>query len=79
MPCWHRIEIFHIRANPPVATVNFNFCFGGNMTVVFACKPIHLKDDLFRASQLNNHLPEGLVADKSIVDVFVVFLATPFF
>ena len=45
------------------------------MTVVFACKPIHLKDDLFRASQLNHRLPEGLVADKSVVDVVIFLLA----
>ena len=45
------------------------------MTVVFACKPIHLKDDLFRATQLNHRLPEGLVADKSVVDVVLFLLA----
>ena len=45
------------------------------MTVVFACKPVHLKDDLFRASQLNHRLPEGLVADESVVDVVIFLLA----
>ena len=45
------------------------------MTVVFACKPMHLKDDLFRASQLNHRLPEGFVADKSVVDVVIFLLA----
>ena len=54
MPCRHCIEIHHVRANPPVATVDVNFCSGGNMTVVFACEPIHFKDDLFRATQLNH-------------------------
>ena len=44
------------------------------MTVVFACESIHLKDDLFRASQLNHRLPEGLVADESVVDVVIFFL-----
>ena len=44
------------------------------MTVVFACKPIHLKDDLFRATQLNHRLPKGLVADESVVDVVYFFL-----
>ena len=39
------------------------------MTVIFACKPIHLKDDFFRASQLNHR--EGLVADESVVDVII--------
>ena len=43
--------------------------------MVFACKPIHLKDDLFRASQLNHRLPEGLVADESVVDVVIFLLA----
>ena len=73
MPCWHRIEIHHVRANPPVATVYVNFCFGGNMTVVFACKPIHL----FRATQLNHRFSEELVADESVVDVVIFLLATP--
>ena len=52
-PCRHRIEIHHIRADPPVTTIDFNFFLCGNMTVVFACKPIHFKDDFFRATQLD--------------------------
>ena len=79
MPCRHRIEILHVRANPPVATVDVNFCFRGNMTVVFACKPIHLKDNLFRATQLNHHFSEELVEDESVVDVVIFLLTTPFF
>ena len=47
------------------------------MTVVFACKPIHLKDDLFRATQLDHRLSEELVADESIVNVVIFLLATP--
>ena len=47
------------------------------MTVVFACKSIHFKDDLFRATQLDHRLSEELVTDESVVDVFVVFLSTP--
>ena len=77
MPCRHRVGIHHVRANPPVATVDVNFCSGGNMTVVFACKPIHFKDDLFRASQLDHRLSEGLVADESVVDIVIFLLATP--
>ena len=77
MPCRHRIEILHVRANPPVATVDVNFFFCGNMTVVFACKPIHLKDDLFRATQLDLRFSEELVADESVVDVVIFLLATP--
>ena len=49
----------------------------GNMTVVFACKSIHFNNDFFRATQLNHRLSEPLVTDKSIVNVFVVFLSTP--
>ena len=48
------------------------------MSVVFACKLIHLEDDLFRASQFNHRLPEGLVADESVVDaVIFLFVAFP--
>ena len=50
---------------------------GGNMTVVFACKPIHLKDDFFRATQLNHRFSEYLVADESVVDVVIFLFATP--
>ena len=34
------------------------------MTVVFACKSIHFKDDLFRATQLDHRFCEELVADE---------------
>ena len=47
------------------------------MTVVFACKPIHLKDDLFRATQLDHRFSEELVADESIVNVVIFLLSTP--
>ena len=47
------------------------------MTVVFACKPIHLKDDLFRATQLDHRFSEELVADESIVNVVIFLFATP--
>ena len=47
------------------------------MTVVFASKSIHFKDDIFRATQLNHRLSERRVADKSIMNVFIIFLATP--
>ena len=45
------------------------------MSVVFARKLIHLEDDLFRASHLNHRLPEGLVADESVVDAVIFLLA----
>ena len=47
------------------------------MTVVFACKSIHFKDDFFRAAQLNHRLSERHVTVKSIVNVFMLFLSTP--
>ena len=47
------------------------------MTVVFACKPIHLKDDVFRATQLNHRFSEELVADESVVDVVIFLFTTP--
>ena len=75
-PCRHRIEIHHIRTDPPFTTIDINFFLCGNMTVVFVCKSIHFKDDFFRATQLDHRLSEPLVTDKSIVNVFVVFLST---
>ena len=77
MPCRHRIEIHHIRADPPVATVDVNFFLCGNMGVVFACKLIHLEDDLFRATQLDHRFSEEIVADESVVDVVIFLVATP--
>ena len=47
------------------------------MTVVFACKSVHFKDDFFRATQLDHRLSEPRLADKSIVNVFILFLSTP--
>ena len=73
MPCWYRIEVCHICVNPSIATVYVNLFFSGFVSVVFTCKLIHLLDDLFRASHFNHRLPEGFVADVSIVDA-VVFL-----
>ena len=77
MPCLHRIEIHHVRANPPVATIDINFFLCGNMTVIFACKPIHLKDDLFRATHLDHRFSEELVVDETIVNVVIFLLSTP--
>ena len=47
------------------------------MTVVFTCKSIHFKDDIFRATQLNHRLSEQHITDKSIMNVFILFLSTP--
>ena len=77
MPSRHRIKIHHVRANPPIATVYVNFCFGGNMTVVFGWKPIHFKDDFFSAAQFDHRFSAELVADESVVDVVIFLLATP--
>ena len=77
MPCRHRIGIHQIRTDPPITTIYINFFFCGNMTVVFACKSVHFKDDFFRATQLDHRLSEPRVTDKSIVNVFILFLSTP--
>ena len=77
MPCRHRVGIHQIRAVPPITTIDINFFFCGNMTVVFACKSVHFKDDFFRATQLDHRLSERHVTDKSIVNVFILFLLTP--
>ena len=77
MPYRHRIGIHQIRTDPPIATIYINFFFCGNMTVVFACKSVHLKDDFFRATQLDHRLSDSRVTNKSIVNVFILFLSTP--
>ena len=77
MPCRYRIKIHQIRTDPPITTIHINFFLCGNMIVVFACNSIHFKDDFFRATKLDHRLSEPLVTDKSIVNVFVVFLSTP--
>ena len=77
MPCRHRTGIHQIRTDPPITTIYINFFFCGNMSVVFACKSVHLKDDFFRATQLDHRLSEPRVTDKSIMNVFVLFLSTP--
>ena len=77
MPYRHRVGIHQIRTDPPIATIYINFFFCGNMTVVFVCKPVHFKDDFFRTTQLNHRFSEPRITDKSIVNVFVLFLSTP--
>ena len=47
------------------------------MAVVFACKSIHFNDDIFRATQFDHRLSERHVTDKSIMNVFILFLSTP--
>ena len=76
-PHWHRIGTDKVRTDPPVATVNINFFFCGNMGVVFVRKPVHLKDYFFKATYVDHSLSEPRIADKSIVNVFVLFLWTP--
>ena len=77
MPYRHRVGTNKIRTDPPVATIYINFFFCGNMGVVFVRKSVHLKDDFFRATQIDHRLSEPRVTDKSIVNVFVLFLSTP--
>ena len=73
MPHWHRIGTDKVRTDPPVATVYINFFFCGNMGVVFVRKPVHFKDDFFRATQLDHRLSEQRV---TIVNVLLLFLST---
>ena len=47
------------------------------MTAVFTCKSIHFKDDIFRATQLDHRLSERHIADKSVMNIFILFLSTP--
>ena len=75
----HRVGIHQIRTDPPITTIDINFFFCGNMTVVFVRKSVHFKDDFFRATQLDHRLSEPLFTDKSIVNVLVLFLSTPLF
>ena len=77
MPHRHRVGTDKVRTDPPVATIYIKlFFFCGNMGVVFVRKSVHLKDYFFRATQFDHSLSEPLVTDKSIVNVFVVFLSS---
>ena len=76
VPCWYRIEVCHSCVNPPIATIYVNLFFSGFVSVVFTCKLIHLFEDLFRASHLNHRLPEGFVADVSVVDAVILLFTT---
>ena len=76
MPHWHRVGTYKVRTDPPIATIYIKFFFCGKKGVVFVHQPVHLKDDFFRATQLNHRLPERHVADKSIMNVFIMLLST---
>ena len=76
VPYRHRVGTDKIRTDPPVATIYINFFFCGNMSVVFVRKSVHLKDDFFRATQLDHSLSEPCITDKSIVNVLVFLLST---
>ena len=77
MPYRHRVGTHKVRTDPPITTIYINFFFCGNMTVVFACKSVHFNDHFFRATQLDHRLSERHVTNKSIVNVFILFLSTP--
>ena len=68
---------FHIRVDPPIATVKIDSFFAGFVTVVLTRKLVHFYDHLFGATDFNHRLPDGLVADEPVVDA-VVFLLTAF-
>ena len=76
MPYRHRLGTYKIRMDPPVATIYINFFFCGNMGVVFVGWSVNLKDDFFRATQLDHRLSERRITDKPIVHVLVLFLST---
>ena len=76
MPYRHRVGTHKIRTDPLIATIYIKFFFCGNMSVVFVRNSVHLKDDFFRVTQLDHSLSEPRITDKSIVNVFVLFLST---
>ena len=57
--------------DPPIATVEFNLFLAGFVSVVLTRKLVHLYDHLFRATDFNHRLSEGLVADEPVVDAVV--------
>ena len=63
--------------DPPIATVELNFFPAGCVSVVLTRKLVHFYDHLFGATDFNQRLSEGLVADVPVVDA-VVFLLTAF-
>ena len=76
MPHRHRVGTHKVRTDPPIATIYIEFFFCGNMGVVFVRQSVHLADHFFSATQLDHRLSEQRVTDKSIVNVFVLFLLT---
>ena len=69
MPHRHRIEIHHVRATPPVATVYINFFFCGNMGVVFVRQLVHLANHFFSATQFDHALSKTCITNEPIVNV----------
>ena len=45
--------------------------------MVFDCKPVHLKDDLIKTTQLDHRFSDEIVADEWMVNVVIFFLAAP--
>ena len=74
----HRVGTNKIRTDPPIVAVHINFFFCGNMSVVFVCKSVHLKDDFFSATQFDHGLSESCITDEPIVNAqefsFLAFL-----
>ena len=64
--------------DPPIATVELDFCLAGFVAVVLFRKLVHLEDHLFSASVVDHCPPERLVADVPVVDAnifpFTAFL-----
>ena len=76
MPHRHHAKSHKIRTDPPIATIYVKFFFCGNMGVVFVRQSVHFKDDFFRATQLDHHLSEQHVTDKSIVNFSIASFDT---
>ena len=77
IPCRYWINACHVRVDPPIATVELDFFPAGFVTVVLFRKLVHLDNHLFSATDVDHCLPEGFVADVSVVDA-VVLLFTAF-
>ena len=76
IPYRHRVGTHKVRTDPPNATIYIIFSVAIWVWSSFASLS-NLKDNFFRATQLDHSLSEPRVTDKSIVNVLVLFLSTP--
>ena len=76
-PCRHRVGTYKVRTDPPIVAVHTNVFFSSVVCVILVRQFVHLANHFFSATQLNHCLSEPRVTDKSIVNVFILFLSTP--